>query len=263
VLKTKLLSLSNRVRGDDLERLSDGDICACDFYVDGIETADAVVGGYQRDRILNIDHHAPTTAMARRISSANLAVERVVQLGVPRGIVVINHTDCDSVLTAGIMSGQLEPLPQFGHAALAADHTGEENVIADLLQGVASLRDYEESLVNLQRLLVNRPPTVQGQKGIDARRRRRGSASNAVQSASFVREGPLAVGVLEQSIDSVFFPALLPTATVILMMSPLPGTPDRWHAKIRVGLAAPEDFTLHQLSWSLVDAGYAGRWNAG
>lgn len=201
--------------------------------------------------------------MSRRISSANLAIERVQRVGVPDGIVVINHTDCDSVLTASIMSGRLEPLHQFGAAAIAADHTGEEDAIADLLQGLASLRDYEASLINLHRALSNRPMIAQAQDGVDSRRRKRELASNAVRRGRFVVEGALAFGVLEQSIDSVFFPPLLPSAAVILMLSPLPGIPDRWHARIRLGPAAPADFTLHNLSWASVDPGYAGRWNAG
>lgn len=263
VVKTALLPLSNRMRTEDLELLTEGDICACDFYVDGMETANLVVGGYQRGRILNVDHHAPTTEMARRISSTNLAIQRAAQLRPCDGLVVINHTDCDSVLSAGIMSGELEPLPEFGCAAISADHTGEANPIGDLLQGLASLRDYEASLENLQRLLSNHPITVRCQNGIDARRRGREVAAKAVESGRFVVDGPVAVGVLEQSIDSVFFPALLPTASVILMLSPFFGAAGRWHAKIRLGLAAPDGFTLHQLSWSKVDVGYGGRWNAG
>jgi hypothetical protein len=57
------------MRAEHLELLTEGDICACDFYVEGIESATAVVGGYQRGRILNVDHHAPTREMARRISN--------------------------------------------------------------------------------------------------------------------------------------------------------------------------------------------------
>ena len=38
--------------------------------------------------------------MAGRTSSANLATERVLKVGVPTGLVVINHTDRDSVLSA-------------------------------------------------------------------------------------------------------------------------------------------------------------------
>lgn len=251
------------MRAEHLELLTEGDICACDFYVEGIESATAVVGGYQRGRILNVDHHAPTREMARRISSTNLAIQRAAQLRPSGGLVVINHTDCDSVLSAGIMSGRLEPLPEFGSAAIAADHTGEANAIGDLLQGLASLRDYEGSLEHLQRLLSKGPMRPEAQLGIDHRRRKRELASEAVHSARVVVEGPLAFGVLEQPIDSVFFPALLPTAGVILVMSPVPGVPHRWNANIRLGPAAPAGFTLHSLCWASVDPGYAGRWNAG
>lgn len=54
-----------------------GDIVACDFYVEGIEKGEEVTGGYRLGRILNVDHHAPTPRMRRRISSTNLALERL------------------------------------------------------------------------------------------------------------------------------------------------------------------------------------------
>ena len=65
--------------------------------------------------------------MYRFVSSANLAVEWVRARHGPRpgDLVVITHTDCDSVLSSGIVSGRLEPKPEYEAAAIAADHTGE------------------------------------------------------------------------------------------------------------------------------------------
>jgi len=89
-------------------------------------------------QLLCVDHHAPVPSMARRVSSANLALRYVRQCGVlpSEAVVLISHTDCDSVLAAGILRGILPPLDAFGEAVMAADHTGAPNDISDLLQSV-------------------------------------------------------------------------------------------------------------------------------
>jgi hypothetical protein len=119
--------------------------------VSGAERWDSVPGGYADGRIVNVDHHAPTSRMAQPISSTNLALERVRAVGLPSGDtrLVITHTDCDSVLTAGILSGRLDAEDRYGDAAIAADHTGEPNEIADLLQALDGRRDVELSLASL------------------------------------------------------------------------------------------------------------------
>ena len=45
--------------------------------------------------------------MARQVSSTNLALEHLAKGGEPvsAGAVVINHTDCDSVLSAALLCG--------------------------------------------------------------------------------------------------------------------------------------------------------------
>src|SRR5690606_33348550 len=158
-----LLPLTNRVTPEDVLAVRpDGDLIACDFYVEGIEQGDEFVAGYRKGRILNVDHHAPTPRMQRRISSTNLALEWIEKdpaaLAQP-AVVVLNHLDCDSVLCGGILAGRLPADRIFGQAALAADHTGEENEIADLLQGIdaeqsrTGVRDIEVCFTNLRRLL--------------------------------------------------------------------------------------------------------------
>ena len=125
-----LLPSSIAIDREALERshhACDGQIIVCDAYVTGIERGDLVAGGYALGKVLNVDHHAPTRQMQRLVSSANLAIERVVSGGVatPGDVVLINHTDCDSILSSGIVSGRLDPEARFGAAAIAADHTGE------------------------------------------------------------------------------------------------------------------------------------------
>ncbi len=73
----KLLPCVSHVTAEELTRSVEGDICACDFYVEGAEAGVEVPGGYQLNGILDIDHHAPGTRMARVISSANVALAHV------------------------------------------------------------------------------------------------------------------------------------------------------------------------------------------
>lgn len=71
----KLMERTARAMPDAVLALgAEGELVVCDFYVEGIERGEEVVGGYQKGRILNVDHHAPTTRMQRRVSSTNLAL---------------------------------------------------------------------------------------------------------------------------------------------------------------------------------------------
>ncbi|MCD4684804.1 MAG: hypothetical protein K8S97_02570, partial [Anaerolineae bacterium] len=132
---------------DALKRLfSNRRVCVCDFYVQGCEQVrlEEATGALHYDDLLIIDHHAPLPYMMRRISSAVIANAYVRTHG-PLGddfVVVVNHTDADSVLAAVIMTGALPPEDEYAEAAVAADHTGAENVIADVLQAL----EYDRSL---------------------------------------------------------------------------------------------------------------------
>lgn len=111
-------------------------VVACDFYLVGAESGGEVPGGYEIGTILNVDHHAPTTRMMRYVSSTNLAIDHVIAAGPTQenSLVLVSHTDCDSVLSSCIMAGELEPDARFGEAAIAADRSGDMNEIADVLQ---------------------------------------------------------------------------------------------------------------------------------
>jgi hypothetical protein len=242
-----------------------GTVYACDFYVTGAEDGAEMVGGYRLGRLVNVDHHAPTDRMARPVSSANLAIAHVGVFGVagPGDSVVVNHTDCDSVLSSAILIGELAPEARFGNAAVAADHTGAENKIADLLQALDHSRDRDLSLRNLRLLLAERPVEPAAEAALADRRRKRERAKQAVADGKFRRLGGLAWAELDEAIDGEFFPALLPQAIVILVASPRRGCPGRWETKLRLGMAAPEGLSLHHLDLLVLDPHYGGRWNAG
>jgi hypothetical protein len=267
-----------------LEQQYAGSIIACDFYISGAELGTRVPGGYSRGRIVNIDHHADDNDMKRFVSSANLARDRIAAEGVPNvGTVLISHADCDSVLSSGIMSGELPSDPALGDAAVAADHTGEADVIADVLQELENIRaiatrnlNSTEKVREKERDLpycfdVIKRLLAQGESALDTRaraalaerRRKRADAADFVSGGGISMSGGVALGCPLEKLDGEFFPALIPDACIILLMTRRTDNPSLWDAKVRLGMAAPAGLDLKQLGASEIDVAFGGRWNAG
>lgn len=249
----------------DIEATAEGVIAACDFYIEGIENHEEVTAGYRCGRLLNVDHHSPTDRMMRHVSSTNLAIDLVRNGWANDGTVVINHTDCDSVLSAGIVTGILEPLDEYGEAAIAADHTGERNEIADLLQGRDAARDFAGSVADLRALEKGKPFSETGRRAMEDRRRKRDLAEDMVSSGRIARRGDIAFGVFSEKIDGEFFPALMPEVALFILMSPrrVGNELGKWDTKLRLGLNPPPGLSIQRLGIKEFDPGYAGRWNAG
>jgi hypothetical protein len=272
-LPIRLIELADRVDAEELLALTlpggtlPDLILACDFYVDGIEPGGSldgirVAGGYQHGRIVNVDHHAPTEEMRQRISSTTLALERMSAATASLGsLVVIHHTDCDSILSAGILAGRIAPDPTLNEAAIAADHTGAANHIADLLQALDRERDVEFSIRNLKALLDGRTLEPRAASLLSKRHERRRAAAAAVANGAFNTISGVYYGVFTPKLEGEFFPSLLPKAKLILAIEPIAGS--RWVVKIRLGHAAPEWLTLDDLRLREYDRGWGGRWNAG
>lgn len=251
---------------DQLHALYPGKtIVVCDMGVEDIESGDEIEGGYAKDGVLNIDHHAPTKRMEKQISSTNLAIEYVhAQGSVPdTWPVIINHTDADSVLSSLIIRGILLPEDRFGEAAIAADHTGAENSIADLLQAVQQVENLAISVKNLQLLLEGREPDLDIQHLLNQRLRDRQQAQEMIKNGEFRRIGSVFFAILKRKIDGGLLPAMLPEAGFILLFSPLIYDPDRWEVKVRLGQNVAAGTSLHSLGIKEFDPCFGGRWNAG
>jgi len=258
---------------DLLARYPNGQIFACDFYITGAELGTEVPGGYRLgDRVLNIDHHAPIARMARVVSSTNLALDwraansntsAESRQAAEQAIVVINHTDCDSILSSGIASCRLDALPAYGRAALAADHTGEENDIADALQALEPWRDVELSFAALRAVETGAALPELAREALARWRHKRDCAAHYVGQGTVASDGLMAFGILDRETDGIFFPPLLPDATLILLAVPKPNEPGTWIMKLRLGPRAPQGFTIHDLHMTDFDRAYGGRWNAG
>jgi hypothetical protein len=245
-------------------------IYACDFYVTGAEQGIPEPGGFRIGRILNVDHHAPHPRMEQRITSTVLAYEHLMTGGhaSPASCVIIHHTDCDSILSSAMLHGLLPADPELVAASVAADHTGEENEIADLLQaldegrrGDRTAEQYAESLRAVEDLRAGPPLGAAATKALEGRRLRRRLAQELKDSFD-LRDG-VAFAVSDHSIDSAFFPALVPEAAVIMVACPNVADRARWTIKLRLGESAPRGVMLHSLGVTAWDPLFGGRWNAG
>ena len=267
-----IIPLRSAISADEVEQHCPGrgTIYACDFYVAGAEQWKPETGGLRSGRILNVDHHARLAHMDAPRTSTRLAVEHVRAAGVaePGSHVVINHTDCDSVLSSGIMLGVLPPDDRFVAASESADHTGEPNEIADLLQALDETRkgdrhpaQYDESMRNLRMWLEYGVLEPAADDGLALRKAKREEASSLVRQFE-LRDG-VAVGHYGGEIDGAFFAHLLEKAAVIMVVVPETSEPGRSVVKLRRGRAAPRGFSLHDLEIAEWDPNYGGRANAG
>lgn len=260
-----------RVYPEELKQKFPGKkIFVCDCYVVGIENGLENDGGYEKDGIVTIDHHALTKRMQKEISSTNLAIEYVKKNGIIGNdakdtVVVINHTDCDSVLSSAILRGILPPEERFGQAAIACDHTGEENKIGDLLQSLQYENDLEFSLRNLQLLLRNQPLENDAQKMLETRYNNRKKAKEIIKNGQYSQIGKTACVILNKKIDGELFVPLIPHAEVIVLANPLEANSEKWEIELRIGKSgAFKGLILDKKKISeKIDSNYGGRWNAG
>lgn len=236
----------------------------CDFYVEDIERGQRIPAGYQSGRVINIDHHAPTDEMSRVVSSTNLVLQYVAEHGQqPEHDVLINHCDCDSVLSSGVLSGVLEPRKEYGQAALIADHKGDENPIADLLQSIEHARDLSYSFECLALLEAGKPLPPSAEDSLINRKRLREKAQSVVAQGKFQRKGPLAYAVLDERVDAELFLPLFPDAAIVMYAFPRTREGGKFGMKVRLGKGAPEGLNLHKIGIRDFDPAFGGRWNAG
>lgn len=251
---------------EELKEKYSGKVAVLDLYIKDIEKRGQRDGNILRfGDVLSIDHHAPIKEFSKNISSTNLAIEWVKNYGPldQNYSVVINHADCDSVLSSLIIKGILPPDERFSEAAIAADHTGEENKIADLLQALEDRRDLEFSARNLKLLLEGRELELEAQKLLEKIYANRKKARDIVENGEMLVLGGINYVQLDKKIESSYLYSMLPDAQLIVVFSPLEKDPARWEAKIRLGSAAPTGMTLDDLEINDIDPNFGYRWNAG
>lgn len=211
------------------------------------------------DRIVySYDHHGPDPRMEKPdVCSTSLAREVMLRRKSSFDIVYVTHTDTDSILSSFILlTGNTDK--QLVEAAIAADHTGEQNDIADVLQACMDLRDVEFSYGCLHAILCDRPLPE------EAKRRLKVRINDRMRAIQYIKEGiidHLGNGVyggrFEEMLPGELLPGLIPNARAIILVSNLkPGIKE---IKVRAGLKYPPGKSLNELGLP----GYCGRWNAG
>ncbi len=236
-------------------------LCICDFPLKGCEEGIIDEESIVFHDILIIDHHAPILRNYRKICSTSLAIQYVKKNDpLPQEqIICINHTDCDSILSMLIMRGILPPEDKYGEAAIAADHMGQENKIADLLQGLQKVNDVSLSVRNLFALLRGNPLDEKAEQLLRGRLADREKIKRLVEMNKFKQYDEITYCILDKKVDAALAPNFLPEAKVILLASPMPPeSPKKWEIKVRLGIKI-KDIYLNELG--LPD--YGGRWNAG
>lgn len=253
----------DELRGLYIERR----VLICDVYVENMEKKKREGLLFRDENVYSIDHHAPMPEYERKVSSTNFAIEYVKENG-PIGkdfAVITNHTDADSILSCLIMRGVLPPDEKYGAVAIAADHTGGKNEIADLLQAAQYERDVELSVRNLQLLLDGATLEERAQALLDKRSNERDEAEKLVNGEKIKKTGDVYYIELEEKIDPNFFVDAIPDAMIFLTFSKHKKFPENLEVRARLGSAGMEKgISLLEIGIAEnVDPNWGGRWNAG
>ena len=242
-------------------------VIICDAYVQDIEKRGVKRRfGYMSDKLTVIDHHSPERRFAKPVSATNLVIGYVKKYGPARSdtVVVTNHTDADSLLSILIMLGIL-PADEglFGRAAIAADHTGEPDAIADLLQAFKLQGNLELSIKNLQHFLDGEPLEARAQELLDERHAERRRAERIVEGGMLRTAGSVSYAVLPRSIDLALISPLMPEAVIILTLTPRRTQPELSTVRMRVGTKWQGVVLLNELGIREIDDGFGCRFNTG
>ena len=212
--------------------------------------------------------------MRRIVSSGNLA-SRYIELkgSLPKEYTVVaNHTDCDSVISTLLMGDIINPHQELNAAVIAADHTGEENLIADLLQGLDKLRDFNFSVSELLKLLSGQELSPVSLSAIQRRQDVRNELKTILSNPEHLTfYGNVALIQSPISINAELVTPLLADAVAIIILEPrnpmdvTNDSPNVYVSRIRLGLKGMElGLNLHNLQINDgVSPHWGGRWNAG
>jgi hypothetical protein len=121
--------------------------------------------------ILNIDHHADAVEMQRAVSATTLAFIKITRhrRDISHIPIVITHTDTDSILSAALLRNKvpLEFLHECTQAVIAADHTGAQTDLGDLLQVTEGLQDLTFSLRLVENYFIAKKQAKAQQRSFD------------------------------------------------------------------------------------------------
>lgn len=261
--KNKIILISQKPHNtkEELEKIAGTDkICICDFYVEGAENWNYQNNILKEGNFINIDHHSPITQLRKHISSGNIAKKYVQKYNILDDdyFVIVNHLDCDSIISSFIMLGILEPTQELMRSVIAADHTGEENQISDLLQSVEHTRNIDFIANNLFKLMKGQKLENEAIQMMAIRRKNRERIDSMIKSNKYQKEGKISYFITDSNLDPTLLVSLLPQSKAIMVSSKSKKDVNKWIHRIRLGMNE-ENKSLKEID--LPDFG--GRWNAG
>lgn len=239
-----------------------------------------VLGWFYPDfNLINLDHHSDHIQFEAAVSTAiqcNIFNQSRNRQNKSNELAILSHTDCDSILSLVALSNpnlHFQFKIAFAHAVISADHMGNENLIADVLQSIEKLRDVNQSVEVLKSLLSGKsisdlPTDIQERYAV--RKGQREIAQAMVQEGLFSHAGSGVYFVeSEKSIPTEIFPQYFNqagiNAKVILIGSKSPDYVGKYKIAVRAGLALPSEVSLLKISdeLSLRKFGFGGRNRAG
>jgi hypothetical protein len=245
-------------------------IFAVDFYVSGAEKGEVLPchSGYQvGDRIVNIDHHAPDARWERHVSSGVLACQWVRQQGALKpesgDVVVINHTDCDSVLSAMILTGVIPPHERFEQAVVDADHKGAPNELADILQSCSTTRDLPLLVGALADFIKGDPHSQHVRDHLEELHNKRIVVGEIARRGGHLERNGVVLIESDRYLDSDLFLSHFPNARLLVIGCPSEKKPSMMITRLRLGAGVESGLSLHRLGISEFDPYFGGRFNAG
>lgn len=245
-------------------------IFAVDFYVSGAEKGELLSchSGYQvGKRIVNIDHHAPDAKWERHVSSGVLACQWVRQRGALKpesgDVVVINHTDCDSVLSAMILTGVVPPHERFEQAVVDADHKGAPNELADILQACSTTRDLPLLVGALSGFLKGEPHSQKVMEHLEGLHDKRIAVGEIARRGAHPERNGVVLIECDRYLDSDLFLSHFPSAKLLIIGCPSEKIPSMMITRLRLGAGVENGLSLHRLGIAEFDPYFGGRFNAG
>jgi hypothetical protein len=270
------ISANTSVSGDQVVVL-DFPLCSTVDTENELLAQKELIGYVARNGIKQIDHHASDPRFYRFISTTPLVEQYLKAGGVfsESTVLVLNHTDTDSILSVMIATGiikmyQQDLIAQAVEAAIAADHTGAANQLADTLNGLEKYRDVTLSVKAALAILYHQAENPIAIAGRRDREQQRALALEAVRLGEFTQVEPRQSGVYvhvsasNEPLRTELLVDALPAASLIITaaLSTFPtasGHRPSYVYKLRAGRNWPKGRSITELDLEL----FGGRWNAG
>lgn len=205
--------------------------------------------------VYNIDHHYDNQYIGVNLSTTHQAIifNQLKQMYAKESdVILINHPDTDSILACAAISNPTlseKVIHTFSKSALAADHTGEPDLLADIINGYYYLNDPIKSLKLVKNFLDS--DSDLSKLGEEANQRyqtviaRRQLAEKLVKNESFLHAGNGVYWIkldtyIETTMFANVFRKLKLDAKVIIV-----GVPSEKHkGKWKISMRAVNDFDL-------------------